>query len=596
MKTLAPFFILLLAAALAAEEPRKVRIIASPETTYFTEPQLPDGRIDYRTILNNRCAEGVTPEENVVVALFSWLAEYGEAITYLDSISGIERTGIRARGSGYREEVWRELGFDSPPDITTMQYGLFPFEPPQKKFNPEERQFFPPEVIERHRQAFIQRSLNVWPEDYVATLLKHNEDGFYRAAVLEQDEKARRSLWTERDFPYLAEGIKKTDEQTKKLIENTRRTQYYHPIITYSPFGAKETAESLGHTPLPYAQSMRSSVARFLQLRGNWDFANGNIDQAFECAFSSVRLGNTIRGGAGFHVEDLVGIVISGIGKHQLVMYLANIDGKKNADWILQKKKVFETQPQVPPDNSLKLVFSERLTTLSIVQELIVRHYFLDATDLFDNRQDNDRYREMFGGWEDWSKEVNYDWNVILRRCNLFYDDYEEIILIPDYARRLRALERLEKHVREFRERYETEQDGTRRTGDLILSTLTPATVATELARGRAEWLRQCTLVAFALAAYRSEHEGKNPDTLEQLVPKYLEAVPTSPFTGEALPYINREDVCFVASTDRYKFDGSDEEVERVLAETASGSMGVIYPEAYSWYFISQHFILVIQK
>jgi hypothetical protein len=75
MKTFPPIFaMLILTASLFGEEPKKVQIIAAPETTYFITPQLPDGRIDYRTILNNICSESVTPDDNVVVAMFSWLA------------------------------------------------------------------------------------------------------------------------------------------------------------------------------------------------------------------------------------------------------------------------------------------------------------------------------------------------------------------------------------------------------------------------------------------------------------------------------------------------------------------------------------------
>jgi len=42
-------------------------ITISPETTYVTEPLLPDGRVDYITAWNERSGQGVTPKNNAVI-------------------------------------------------------------------------------------------------------------------------------------------------------------------------------------------------------------------------------------------------------------------------------------------------------------------------------------------------------------------------------------------------------------------------------------------------------------------------------------------------------------------------------------------------
>ncbi|MDR0327702.1 MAG: hypothetical protein LBI05_05330 [Planctomycetaceae bacterium] len=607
MKTIAPIFAVpILTLSLFGEEPKKVQIIASPETTYFVSPQLPDGRIDYRTILNNICSEGVTPDENVLVAMFTWLA--GEREIGLVRWAAEKKHGVNTADeesmvkslehtNQYREKVWRELGFTSSsgaaPDWKTLQYGLFPYDDPVRNVHQELQRCYSPEELaallepkkKEYRESEQQRleQQQISQEQYNA-LMKEIDKTCCNEIINKQWNTAMNSLWTEKEFPFLADGIKKTDKDTQKLLECSRRTQYFHPYFVED----EKQSDVLAYTLLPYAQPMRSA-ARFLKFRGNWDFANGNVDQAFDCAFAAVRLGNTIRKG-GFFVEELIGIAICVSGDQQLILYLAHIDGKKNADWILQKKKEFEACPQVSLDHSQRLVLGERLTTLSIVQELIV--HWEDVIDLFEGLeggeydQTRERYAEMFG------PDKVYDWNVILRRCNLFYDDYEDITTIPDPVRRLRVLNRLEKRIKEeYEARYETEQDGTRRAGDLILATFTPAMVAVELARYRAEWTHQTTGVAFALAAYRSDHGGMNPETLAQLVPKYMESVPTSPYTGEPLIYVNRKDACFIASTDTYKFDGSDPEVERVISETLCGLTGTIHPEAYS-----RHHILMQQK
>jgi hypothetical protein len=49
--------------------------------------------------------------------------------------------------------------------------------------------------------------------------------------------------------------------------------------------------------------------------------------------------------------------------------------------------------------------------------------------------------------------------------------------------------------------------------------------------------------------------------------------------------------ICFLASTGTNKFNGSDAEVEKVIAETGSGRLGIIRPEVHRRYFV-----LVLQK
>ena len=587
MKTLTPIIaLLILTASLSAEEPKTVRIIASPETTYFTEPQLPDGRIDYRAILNNICSEGVTKENNVIVAMFSWMAGEKEVPLIRDAAEKRE-TNAKAVESinRYREKFWRELGFDVAPDWRTLQFGFFPYDDPIRDLQQELQKHYTAEELEalveperKQRRERLQKRLEqeeISQESFDAQMKDIDKES-YRTIVQDQWSQALNSLWTEKDYPCLADGIKKTDEITQKLFDCSHRTQYFHPYFT------EENSEVVVYILLPYVQAMRSST-RFLSLRGNWEFANGNIDQAFECAFTSIRFGNTIRREGGCTVEELVGIAIANIGEQRLITYLAHIDGKKDATWILRKKKEFEALRQIPFPNPPKTLLGERLMGLSIAQESAIRSDVI--LEMFDNEDQKGRFAETFGS------DKEHDWNIILRRLNLFYDDCEDINMMSDFARRMRALQRLEARGKDYRERYETEQDSTHRAGDLILAEIIPPMVAAEMARIRAEWQNQVTRVAFALAAYRAEHDGKNPDTLEQLIPKYLDAVPTSPFTGKPMPYIHRENVTFVASTDTYKFDGSDAEVERVIAETDCGRLGVIHSEAHS-----RHLILVIQK
>ncbi len=67
---------------------------------------------------------------------------------------------------------------------------------------------------------------------------------------------------------------------------------------------------------------------------------------------------------------------------------------------------------------------------------------------------------------------------------------------------------------------------------------------------------RDATLVVIALEQWRREH-GNWPERLEQLVPKYLEAVPADQFDGRNLRYLARSEGLLLYSVGR---DGLDED------------------------------------
>jgi len=74
---------------------------------------------------------------------------------------------------------------------------------------------------------------------------------------------------------------------------------------------------------------------------------------------------------------------------------------------------------------------------------------------------------------------------------------------------------------------------------------------------------------------------------LEQLVPKYLETIPVSPFTDQPLRYLKRENDVLIANDDTYQLDGSEEAVEKLIADAVPGSR--VFPSARS-------FMLVVSK
>ena len=85
----------------------------------------------------------------------------------------------------------------------------------------------------------------------------------------------------------------------------------------------------------------------------------------------------------------------------------------------------------------------------------------------------------------------------------------------------------------------------------LLIPGLQPAFDAT----ARSTALNGAADVAIAVERYRRE-DGRPPEKLRQLVPKFLPQVPIDPFDGQPLRYVVREDEYIIYSIGR---DGKDD-------------------------------------
>jgi len=587
-----PYLILfLLTLPLLADEPRTVRLTLSPETTFLTEPQLPDGRIDYIAALNKKLSAQTTPENNLLVGIHTLIfGEKDEAILREPKTQeDMERQEADRR---YREQFWQMLGADAPSLdslVAITPVGFAPFLS-TKDYEKALLEFYTREelapMIETQRERDMNRQKSrldggtITQEEYEAEIKKIEteiQDWYYRDIVQDQWWASLRRPWSAEDYPYLAHWITATDVWTPKLIDISRQyTGYYYPHISNSAL--------VFEASLSYVQSLRQT-ARFFQMRGNLEFAQGRFDQAMECAFSPIRMGRTIRMGTSWIVEDLVGIAMTGMGNYQLTTYLAELSKEKDATWILQKKKEYDAiEVEFGPLPWLPVWgLHERVGMLSFIQAIAVEpkvaHEFLKTC--FD-QEDIDKYEKLF------NSGIEYDWDKIMRQVNLFYDDMEEMLLIQNRQRRLRAAARLEQRIAEYGKRcIDSDATPERKATDFLLGNFAPATEALMIALTRIEWDSRVTSVTFALAAYRADNEGESPDTLEQLVPHYLDKIPDSPFTDQPLRYLKRENDVLIANDETYQLDGSEEDVEKLIADAKPGVR--VFPTARSY-------VLVVSK
>ena len=96
-----------------------------------------------------------------------------------------------------------------------------------------------------------------------------------------------------------------------------------------------------------------------------------------------------------------------------------------------------------------------------------------------------------------------------------------------------------------------------------IMTGLTlPAISASAGAVARADGLNRCIDTAIAIERYR-RREGTLPESLAELVPDFLEAVPIDPFDGKPVRYIVKKEAYLVYTCGRDRVDDGGKEVDR---------------------------------
>ena len=562
--------------------PRTVTITISPETTYITEPLLPDGRVDYYGAMHVQNSVGITKENNIAAGIISLVpGERESSCLYYP-----EDEAMRNRVEDYRQRYWKCLGFDAPPPIESLRF----LDPRFKEGEELEYllKYYTPEEILARLNEDRQPQEGVDPLEHLKQLQEGDNSWWLRSAINYDWYEAQKRFWTDEDYPLLADWNATMGDMEQKLIEISKRPKFYNPIIASS----EEEDTFVYSALLPYVQAMRET-ARFMSLRGNWHFARGEYDEAFECAFASLRIGLGIRTNNCFIVEDLVGIAICGIAHYRIMTYLMALEGKKDNQWLAAKRaefaKILKTYsvPEVP-----KWINWERCGMLSAIQMIDLK--MDEFIEIFEDSAANEaqkenkainRFKTMLS-----DEDVNYDWDKVLRLANEYFDELEDVLYLPGFARKDKAFVRLENRFVALTKELETrssESDPEQFIADSVHCLYSPALRAALSAMTRTKFDAQAVDVTFALTAYRSEH-GNYPETLDELVPKYLDAVPISQYTDKPMRYLKRDNMVMLLNDETYKLDGSEEDVEKKIAELENDvAMG--FPQVRSFMLILRY-------
>ncbi len=157
-----------------------------------------------------------------------------------------------------------------------------------------------------------------------------------------------------------------------------------------------------------------------------------------------------------------------------------------------------------------------------------------------------------------------YDWNVVLRRTNEWYDLLAKPFTAPNRKSRDVAMAEVDARLDAFSKRMAStgyrvrftalglsgrlgRESLSRWMGDFLMAILMPSTTQSLKQRDRAEAARSVEMAALALAAYRAE-AGQWPASLAELSPDLLPTVPVDAFTGKPLIYHRHDEGYLVYS------------------------------------------------
>jgi len=441
----------------------------SKETTYATEPLDSQGYVDYVTALNERLGKGIKPEDNANVLICQTL-------------------GPRPEGATMSPEYFEWLGIVSPPE--KGEY------------------------------------LVSW-RDYLKAHVQ--KDGKLEGAANNETlSRAAEWPWTAKEQPELADWLKQNDKPLALIVQATRRPAYYNPLVP----GGREEGPALMGALLPTVQKCRE-LASALVSRAMLRIAQGKDDEAWQDLLTCHRLGRLLSRG-GTLIEMLVGIAIERVAHKGDLVFLdhAKLTSK-------QVSACWEDLHRLPAIATIaeKVDLGDRFMLLDTMM-FTARHGTTALEGLAGGRARPSRADRFTGRM--FTRSIN--WDPALVNANRLTDRVVAALRIPDRSARMQEMAAIDQDLQALKRQVdaagviEKSFMGSRSRGEMIgnimILLVLPSFTKVQIAADRCEQDQRNLHLAFALAAYKCD-QGLYPAKLDELAPKYLQAIPGDLFSGK---------------------------------------------------------------
>jgi hypothetical protein len=248
------------------------------------------------------------------------------------------------------------------------------------------------------------------------------------------------------------------------------------------------------------------------------------------------RLGRLIGRGPTL-IENLVGIAIEAMAIEGELRVLG--ESKQAPKLVAGLRRTLQTLPQRSP-MAEKINYGERCMFQDAMAMLANGDQSLTALL---GPDDSSAFAKVLQG----TAFQFVDWNEVLKNGNQWYDRIVKAAEIPSGPNRTATLAQLELELKELIKKRRDPAAAalgllagksfiTAYMSDVAVGLLLPAVGSATKAEDRIEQRWRTLDVALALAAYQSDQKAY-PESLDQLVPKYLPAAPLDLFTTKPLYY-----------------------------------------------------------
>ena len=482
--------------------PSGVRVTISKETTHIVQPLRSDGCVDYVAALNERLSRGVTPDNNAVVLL-------------------LKAIGPRRIGEAHREKYFRLLGIPPLPEDGEYFVTIFAYSKGRKALS--ERSCSTNEAM-RNVERVVQESLKQVDDAFKSGKFDPKKDEEY--ILFDQLTKGLRRPWSEKEFPRLAGWLRANEKPLALAVEATKRPRRFDPVVCED--GGMCLAFVDGLSDYKY-------VGEALAARSMLRTEKGDVDGALDDLLACHRLARLVGQGPSL-VDQLfaIGIARTAWGADAALLGHVQLTARQAA-------RIPNELDKMPP-----------MTTVAEAIDGCERYLFLDGVGIAARGQigpllgddgavskDAGVLRRLSGRWQ----SAKFDWDMLLRICNPWFDRIVDACGKPTRAERQAAFQAVNAAWKK------TERSGWRAglfqaLGDqrkvnsqrLARETVTDYLSAFCFASKEEDagvMKAQLGRLAFALAAYRADH-GRYPAKLAQLSPAYVAEIPKDFFDNDS--------------------------------------------------------------
>ncbi len=471
-----------------ANEEAKVNplIIVSKETTFFTKPLLPNGRVDYLTAINKYKKEkikGLVPEKNGAIYLVKATGPKEGGPIHFNNL--LKAMGVNKKGKGI-------LALPTNKDPRLVHF----------------REYLDLQIAMKNKKEIRLDSRQQLMEDFNNT--EYNKP------------------WKKADNPHIWAWVQMNEKPLKLVATGTEQPFFYLP---YAWSTKDEKPDMLMGVLLPVVQESRT-FARLFAKRAMLHLGENRPAEAAKDLMVIHKFARQI-GNRGTLIECIVGIAIERIAL--------------NGDWQLAQHPQFSSQQL--KEYTKKVQSLPAVTDSKEALNLFARSSSLDSVQYLSVSSEDDETGGIFGKdfpFRQYLLILFIDWNLVLEEFNLHYDDIYLINQMSPCQRKVLLKKKGLQLLQEGKESRKVLKSRRLLTSGFLwsleyrskivarifLPMLSPLYKLMFHAEQRLLIRQELGAIHFQLERYKRK-KGKYPASLKELVPNFLPAIPQERFVKD---------------------------------------------------------------